>query len=155
LVERLRVNRGPRTLFLIGQDQMNTGGGGGAVALGQNVPISSPSPGNKVNSDLLIPQSLSDLQGHLSAYSTALPGIYAWAKNLQRSGLSILDAGPGILLASGTGGMLDAAYIKISVAQLLSVIAAQPVKFYELNTCENGDSTTYRTFLCTAPYHHS
>jgi hypothetical protein len=133
---------------------MNTQGGGGAIALGQNVPVSSPSPGNKVNSDLLIPQSLSDLQSHLSGYATALPGVYMWAKNLQRGGLSLLDAGPGVLLSSGSNGTLDTSYVKISVAQLLTVITGQPVKFYELNTCENGDATTYRTFLCTAAYHH-
>jgi hypothetical protein len=28
------------------------------------------------------------------------------------------------------------------------------VKFFELNTCENGDNTYYRTFLCTDKYHH-
>jgi hypothetical protein len=45
--------------------------------------------------------------------------------------------------------------VKISVAQLISIIANQPVQFYELNTCEGGDPTTYRTFLCTDAYHHS
>jgi hypothetical protein len=81
--------------------------------------------------------------------------VYAWAKGLQRSGLSLLDNGPGILLSSGTGGALDEAYVKISVAQLISIIANQPVQFYELNTCEGGDPTTYRTFFCTNAYHHS
>ena len=155
LVERLRVNRGPRWLYLIGSDQMNRGGNGGGQAIGQNVPVAAPSAGNKVNSDLLLPQSLSDLQSHIGAYSTALPGVYAWAKNLQRAGLSNLDAGPGMLLSSGTGGTLYQAYVKISVAQLISIIGNQPVEFYELNTCEGGDATTYRTFLCTPAYHHS
>jgi hypothetical protein len=81
--------------------------------------------------------------------------VYAWSKGNQRSGLSALDAGPGIALASGAGGTLDGQYVIISLAQLLSVVAGQPVKFYELNTCEGGDATTYRTFLCTGPYHHS
>jgi hypothetical protein len=81
--------------------------------------------------------------------------VYAWSKGNQRSGLSALDAGPGITLASGTGGTLDGQYILLSLAQLLSVVAGQPVKFYELNTCEGGDATTYRTFLCTNAYHHS
>jgi len=40
------------------------------------------------------------------------------------------------------------------VAQLVSVVAGQPVKFFELNTCEDGDATYYRTFLCTDKYHH-
>jgi hypothetical protein len=91
----------------------------------------------------------------LSAYTASLPGVYLWSKGNQRSGLSLLDAGPGLLLSSGTGGTLDTAYVKISVAQLLGVITGQPVQFYELNTCENGDATTYRTFLCTNAYHHS
>jgi len=155
LVERLRVNRGPRWFYLIGNDQMNRNNGSGSQAIGQNVPLSAPSPGNKVNSDLLLPQSLSDLQSHLSAYSTGLPGVYTWAKGLQRTGLSLLDNGPGLLLSSGAGGSLDTAYVKISVAQLLAVVTGQPVQFYELNTCEGGDATTYRTFLCTGPYHHS
>ena len=155
MVEMLRVNRGPRWLYLIGGDQMNTGSSSGALALGSAVPISSPSPGNKVVSDKLLPQSTSDLQSHLSAYTALLPGVYAWSKGNQRSGLSALDAGPGIALASGTGGTLDGQYVIISLAQLLSVVAGQPVKFYELNTCEGGDATTYRTFLCTNAYHHS
>jgi hypothetical protein len=155
LVERLRVNRGPRWLYLIGSDQMNRGGSGGGQAIGQHVPVAAPSAGNKVNSDLLLPQSLSDLQGHIGTYATALPGVYAWAKGLQRTGLTLLDNGPGMLLSSGTGGTLDQAYVKISVAQLMSVIGNQPVQFYELNTCEGEDATTYRTFLCTGPYHHS
>jgi hypothetical protein len=155
LVERLRVNRGPRWLYFIGSDQMNKSNSSGGQALGQNTPASSPSAGTKVKSDLLIPQSLPDLQSNIGSYGTALPGVYAWAKGLQRSGLSLLDNGPGILLSSGTGGALDEAYVKISVAQLISIIANQPVQFYELNTCEGGDPTTYRTFLCTDAYHHS
>ena len=134
---------------------MNRSANGGAAALGQNVPVSSPSPGNPVKSDHLIPQSASDLQSHLSGYTSLLPGVYMWSKGNQRSGLSVLDAGPGIALQGGAGGTLDAQYVLISAAQLLSVVAGQPVKFYELNTCEGGDATTYRTFLCTGAYHHS
>jgi hypothetical protein len=155
LVERLRVNRGPRWYYLIGGDQMNKSGTGGGQAIGQNVPVAAPSPGNKVCSETLLPQNLSDLQAHLAAYTAGLPGVYSWSKGNQRSGLSLLDNGPGILLAGGSGGTLDGQYVKISVAQLLAVVAGQPVQFYELNTCENGDATTYRTFLCTGPYHHS
>jgi len=160
LVERLRVNRGPRWLYLIGNDQMNRSNSSGGQALGQNVPVAAPSPGNKVCSETLLPQSLTDLQRHLSAYTASLPGVYSWSKGNQRSGLSLLDAGPGLLLSSGTGGTLDTAYVKISVAQLLAVlavngVAAHSVEFYELNTCEGGDATTYRTFLCTNAYHHS
>jgi ribosomal protein S16 len=155
LVERLRVNRGPRWLFLIGGDYMNTGSGSGAVALGSNVPVSSPSPGNRVCSDTLLAQSVTDLQSHLSAYTQLLPGVYLWSKGNGRSGLSLVDGGPGIALQGGSGGSVDAQYVLISAAQLLSVVAGQPVKFYELNTCEGGDATTYRTFLCTGPYHHS
>lgn len=106
-------------------------------------------------SDTLLAQSVADLQSHLSAYTSLLPGVYLWSKGNGRSGLSLVDNGPGIALQGGSGGTLDAQYVLISVAQLLSVVAGQPVKFYELNTCENGDATTYRTFLCTGPYHHS
>ena len=84
-----------------------------------------------------------------------MPGVYFWSKGNQRAGISALDAGPGILLGSGAGGTLDGQYVKISVAQLLSIVAGQPVKFYELNTCEDGDATYFRTFLCTDKYHHS
>ena len=155
MIELLRVNRGPRWFYQIGGDVLSQNNSSGALALGQNVPVSSPSAGNKVNSDLLIPQSLTDLQSHLSAYATALPGVYFWSKGNQRAGISALDAGPGILLGSGAGGTLDGQYVKISVAQLLSIVAGQPVKFYELNTCEDGDATYFRTFLCTDKYHHS
>ena len=43
---------------------------------------------------------------------------------------------------------------KISIAQLIGVRAGQNVQFCELNTCEGGDNTLYRTFLCTPAYHH-
>jgi hypothetical protein len=134
---------------------MNSNPQSGPTALGKNVPVSSPSPGNKVNSELLIPQSLKDLQTHLSGYTAGLPGVYSWTKGNGRSGLSLVDNGPGMLLAGGSGGALDGQYVKVSVAQLLSVVTGQPVKFFELNTCEGGDATYYRTFLCTDKYHHS
>ena len=49
----------------------------------------------------------------------------------------------------------DGQHVVISVAQLVSVVAGQPVKFFELNTCEDEDATYYRTFLCTDKYHHA
>ncbi len=154
LVERLRVNRGPRWYNLIGNDLLNSNPSTGATALGKNVPVSSPSPGNKVCSETLLPQSLKDLQSHLAGYTQLLPGAYLWTKGNGRSGLSLVDAGPGLALAGGSGGALDSQYVLVSVAQLLSVVAGQPVKFFELNTCEGGDATYYRTFLCTDKYHH-
>jgi hypothetical protein len=155
IVAMNRFNRGPRWLYEVGSDQMNAmPAGQGTVALGSHVPLAAPSPGNAVRSDLLIPQSLKDLQSHQSGYTKLLPGVYAWSKGAQKSGLSLLDAGPGLALAGGSDGTLDGQYVVISVAQLLSVVAGQPVKFFELNTCENGDSTYYRTFLCTDKYHH-
>ncbi|MGA2540173.1 MAG: hypothetical protein ABSG78_01285 [Verrucomicrobiota bacterium] len=154
LVERLRVNRGPRWYNLIGNDLLNANVTSGPTALGKNTPVSSPSPGNKVCSETLHPQSLKDLQSHLSGYTQLLPGVYTWSKGNGRSGLSLVDAGPGLALAGGSGGTLDAQYVLMSVAQLVSVVAGQPVKFFELNTCEDGDATYYRTFLCTDKYHH-
>jgi hypothetical protein len=157
LVERLRVNRGPRWYNLIGGDLLNRTPSSGPMALGQHAPLSSPSPGNKVNSDKLLAQSVKDLEGHLSAYTVALPGVYAWSKGNQRSGLSALDAGPGIVLASGSGGTMDGQWIKLSLAQLIGIIGGQNVQFYELMTCEPGapsGQNSYRTFLCTNVYYH-
>ena len=159
LVERLRVNRGPRWLFLIGGDQMNQSQAGAPTGLGKNLPISSPSPGNKVNSDLLIPQSLSDLQTNLSAYATALPGVYFWSKGNQRAGISALDAGPGILLGSGASGATDSQWIKISAAELLSIIAGKPIHCVEIQMCDTSNTPagehTFKTFLATDDYYHA
>ena len=157
LVERLRVNRGPRWYNLIGGDLLNRTPSSGPMALGQHAPLSSPSPGNKVNSDKLMPQSVKDLESHLGAYTTLLPGVYAWTKGSGRSGLSLVDNGPGLALASGSGGALDAGYVLISAAQLATIIAGQPAKFFELMTCEPGapsGENSYRTFLCTNVYYH-
>ena len=105
LVERLRVNRGPRWLYLIGGDQMNQERERRARRRwGRTCRCQSPSPGNPVKSDHFIPQSASDLQSHLSGYTTLLPGVYMWSKGNQRSGLSALDAGPGIALQGGAAG---------------------------------------------------
>ena len=157
LVERLRVNRGPRWYNLIGNDLLNRTPSSGPTALGSAVPVSSPSPGNKVNSDHLMPQSVKDLEGHLSAYTTLLPGVYSWTKGGGRTGLSLVDAGPGLAIASGSGGALDAGYVLISAAQLAAIIAGQPAKFFELMTCEPGapsGQNSYRAFLCTDVYYH-
>ena len=155
LVERLRVNRGPRWYNLIGNDLLNRTPASGPTALGKYAPVSSPSPGNKVCSETLLPQSLKDLQSHLAGYTELLPGVYTWTKGGGRSGLSLVDTGPGLALAGGSGGALDGQHVVISVAQLVSVVAGQPVKFFELNTCEDEDATYYRTFLCTDKYHHA
>ncbi|MGA2554940.1 MAG: hypothetical protein ABSG04_01520 [Verrucomicrobiota bacterium] len=156
LVERLRVNRGPRWYNLIGNDLLNKTPGSGPTALGQYAPLSSPIPGTRLNSDKLLPQSVKDLESHLSAYTRLLPGVYAWTKGAGRSGLSLVDNGPGLALAGGSAGNLDAQYILISVAQLLGVVAGQPAKFCELMTCEPGapsGQNSYRAFLCTDVYY--
>jgi hypothetical protein len=157
LVERLRVNRGPRWYNLIGGDLLNRTPSSGPMALGQHAPLSSPSPGNKVNSDKLMPQSVKDLETNLGKYTTLLPGVYAWTKGAGRTGLSLVDNGPGVALASGSGGALDAGYVLISAAQLAAIIAGQPAKFFELMTCEPGapsGQNSYRAFLCTNVYYH-
>jgi hypothetical protein len=150
-----RFNRGPRWLYEVGSDQMNQSQATGNLQIGSNLPASSPSAGNPVQSDFLMPQSLSDLQAH--DYTTALPGIYAWAYGLQRAGLSALDNGPGLLLASGSGGALTAGKIKISLTQLRAIIAGQDVQFCEMSTCEGAPpagQASYRAFLCTGYYYH-
>jgi hypothetical protein len=157
LVERLRVNRGPRWYNLIGGDLLNRTPGSGPTALGQHTPLSSPSPGNKLNSDKLMPQSVKDLETNLGKYTTLLPGVYAWTKGGGRAGLSLVDSGPGLALAGGSGGALDAGYVLISAAQLAGIIAGQPAKFFELMTCEPGapsGQNSYRAFLCTNVYYH-
>jgi hypothetical protein len=156
-VERLRVNRGPRWYNLIGGDMLNRTPSSGPTALGQHTPLSSPSPGNKLNSDKLMPQSVKDLETNLGKYTTLLPGVYAWTKGGGRAGLSLIDNGPGLVLAGGSGGALDAGYVLVSAAQLAGVIAGQPAKFFELMTCEPGapsGQNSYRAFLCTNVYYH-
>ena len=158
LVERLRVNRGPRWYNLIGNDLLNETPVSGPVALGKNVPLRGPSAGNKIASFQIWPTSLPDLQAHALSYS-APPGVVAWSKGNQPggyapSGVTFLDNGPGLCLSDGSGGTQNGQYILISFTQLSGVVGAQAVKFFELNTCENGDNTYYRTFLCTDKYHH-
>jgi hypothetical protein len=108
----------------------------------------------------LFPSSLPGMQEATTSL-TIPPGVSVWGKGQAPAGYTTLDAGPGIALGDGTlaGGKYtaqNAQWIKISLAQLAAVAAAanQPVQFYELNTCEGGDPTTYRTFLCTPAYHH-
>jgi hypothetical protein len=158
LVERLRVNRGPRWYNLIGNDLLNETPVSGPMALGKNVPLRGPSAGNKIASFQLWPTSLPDLQAHATSYS-APPGVLAWSKGNQPGGYSpagvtFLDNGPGVCISDGSGGTQNGQYILISFTQLSGVVGAQAVKFRELNTCENGDNTFYRTFLCTDKYHH-
>ena len=58
LVERLRVNRGPRWYYLIGGDQMNRSNTSGGQAIGQNVPVAAPSPGTKCAATLCCRKAL-------------------------------------------------------------------------------------------------
>jgi hypothetical protein len=160
LVERLRVNRGPRWFYLIGNDLLNQDPQSGPTQLGRNLPKQSPSPGNKAAMWQLFPSNLPGIQDATTSF-TIPPGVSVWGKGQAPGGYTTLDGGPGVALGDGTlaGGKYtaqNAQWIKISLAQLAAITTAanQPVQFYELNTCEGGDATTYRTFLCTPAYHH-
>ena len=159
LVERLRVNRGPRWYNLIGNDLLNGTPRSGALEMGKAVPLRGPSAGNKIPTFQIIPSSLPGIQGATTALPLP-PGVSLWGKNALSSGVwSAVDAGPGIALADGTLSSnkytaFSGQYILISLTQLAAVVGAQVVKFRELNTCEDGDNTYYRTFLCTDKYHH-
>jgi hypothetical protein len=155
LVERLRVNRGPRWYYLIGNDLLNADPQTGPTELGNNLPKQSPSHGNKIPNWQLFASSLPDLQDHSGSYVTP-PGVSVWGKSAAPTSFSTLDAGPGVAIGDGSAGTQNGQYILISLTQLAAIAtASQPVKFFELNTCEGGDSTYYRTFLCTDKYHKS
>jgi hypothetical protein len=96
LVERLRVNRGPRWYNLIGGDLLNTGAASSTTELGQNLPKHSPSPGNKVASLQIFPTNLTDMQAH--NYATAAPpGVTIYGPSAT-SQFALLGGGPGIAL---------------------------------------------------------
>jgi hypothetical protein len=153
LVERLRVNRGPRWYYLIGNDLLNADPQTGPTELGKNLPKQSPSHGNKIPNWQLFASNLPDLQDHSGSYVLP-PGISVWGKNAAPSAYSTLDAGPGVAVGDGSAGTQNGQFILISLTQLATIAtASQPVRFFELNTCEGGDNTYYRTFLCTDKYH--
>lgn len=155
LVERLRVNRGPRWYYLIGNDVLNADPQTGPTELGRNLPKQSPSHGNKIPNWQLFASNLTDMQDHSGSYVLP-PGVSIWGKSAAPSGYSTLDTGPGVAVGDGSAGTQNGQYILISLTQLAAIAtASQPVKFFELNTCEGGDSTYYRTFLCTDKYHKS
>jgi hypothetical protein len=154
LIERLRVNRGPRWVYLYGSNLANAQGqSSGGAALGQNLPKQSASPGTRAPMQAFHVGDLPDAQQH--AYPNGLPPgvlIDATLSGAGGQGLAGPGQGPSVIIMSGSGGS-QGQFIRISLADLAAVISSQNVQFYELNTCENGDNTYYRTFLCTDKYH--
>ncbi len=154
LIERLRVNRGPRWVYLYGANLMNAKGqSGGATALGQNLPKQSASPGTRAPTQAFHVGDLADAQQH--AYPNSLPPgvlIDGTLSGAGGQGLAGPGQGPSVILVSGSEGS-QGQFIRISLADLAGLISSQNVQFHELNTCENGDNTYYRTFLCTDKYH--
>jgi hypothetical protein len=156
LNEVLRVNHGPRWANLFGTNVLNTASGSGTTALPAGTSSSGTGgAGSQALAMQMFPSNITDLQQFGGSYVIP-PGVTFWGKGKQPSGFSTLDAGPGLIVGDGSAGVQNGQYILISLTQLAAIAtASQPVKFFELNTCEGGDSTYYRTFLCTDKYHKS
>jgi hypothetical protein len=150
LVERLRVNRGPRWIGLIGGDVMNRSPQAGSTEMGGTMPKQSPSAAPKIPSFQVFPSNMSDLQAN-PGYAVP-PGVTIHGYNQAPSGsFSGLDAGPAVNISKGAGGTTSQ-YIKISMAEL-AALTGSSVHFVVMNTCEGGDSTTKRVFLCSDVFH--
>ncbi len=122
LVERLRINRGPRSIYTIGWNIGNDANAQPGVQLGSNVAQRGPSAGSESFDHVIHPASLSDLGSY--TYSHGVPGVTIDNRSSGQpnygngSGLSA-PTGPGIFVAVGSGGTLSS-WIRISTSDLPS-----------------------------------
>ncbi len=159
LVERLRVNRGPRWYNLIGNDLLNKTPSSGPSALGNAVPVSSPGPGNKLATFQLLPNSLPDMQAH-SYTAKKPPGVVIYAKDdvaTAYTGLSSLaGAKGGLIIVYGAAGTNSGSVIQLDLAQLEAAIAANSladgtVQFFAAQFCVGGVTKTGLIFGLAPP----
>jgi hypothetical protein len=156
-VERLRVNRGPRWFNLNGNNVTNSPGQTGGTQLGNNVAQRGPSPGPRAADLQTFPISIADLAANGSAYTTGVPGATIDTRASGQpnygniNGLSAPNA-PTLMLASGGGGSLSSALVRITPADLAG---HGPAWFQEVGICVNinGVPTAKNIMvLCTAPF---
>jgi hypothetical protein len=108
LVERLRVNRGPRWYYSIGGNIVNAAGGNSA--LGSYTPDQGPSHNNPVPSLNILPQDLGDWLANNADYTSGAPGVTHDAIGSavyyggSTGGTPAAPDVPTIFVADGTGG---------------------------------------------------
>jgi hypothetical protein len=177
LVERLRVNRGPRWYYQIGGNLVNASGNAGSQ-LSTNAPLHAPQPNQAANSTSVQPASLPDWNANSGAYTQGVPGITHDAAGAVAYGglpapnvpvIHLQTGGSGAvanflrLVASGqidlqlsqfnNAGDTTHGYVRIALTDLNGV--AHQVFLREIPECDNisGTLTTgYRLYLCSDFY---
>jgi hypothetical protein len=125
LIERLRVNRGPRWVYLYGQNLTNAqGGSGGPIQLGQNLPKQSASPGTRSPMQQIFPSNLADAQ--TNAYPNGLaPGLLldAAPNGAGNTATAGPGQGPSLIVMAGSAGN-QGSFIRLSLPDGAAVLAA-------------------------------
>ena len=120
LVERLRVNRGPRWYYSIGGNMVNIGTSG--YQLGNFTPDQGPSPNNAVASIQTFPADVADWLANNSAYSSGVPGITNDAVGAGDYGSVTAPNAPLMHLALGSEGAITSwAHINATGTLVLQV----------------------------------
>jgi hypothetical protein len=155
LVERLRVNRGPRWLYLIGGDLLNQDTQTGPMEFGKNLPKQSPGPGNKVAGWQLFPNNLVDLENNPTAYLLP-PGVALYPSGSGAPGApstygelaAAPMAGPGWSLGNGSAGSQGSSQIICDLGQFGSL---QPTTYVPIPQVAAVRVTNGGTGYTTAP----
>jgi hypothetical protein len=173
LVERLRVNRGPRWLYSIGGNMVNSASG--ASQLGNFTPDQGPSPNNAVTNLATLPISMSDWLTNNASYTQGAPGVTHDATgSVNYGGLGAPNA-PLTHMALGSDGTITSfahinangvlvlqlagsptLTIQLSLADLPSGFKTNSsgnyvIKLREVTDCSGG-TTVYRQALVSEPY---
>jgi hypothetical protein len=175
LVERLRVNRGPRWYYSIGGNMVNNGTSG--YQLGNFTPDQGPSPNNAVASIQTFPADVSDWLANNSAYTSGVPGITNDAVGAGDYGSVSAPNAPLMHLALGSEGAITSwAHINATGTLVLQIdgtpsqtvqlqLSDVPsgfnwtglgaIKFREVTDCvtiEGTPTTVYRQALVSGYY---
>jgi hypothetical protein len=179
LVERLRVNRGPRWYYSIGGNMINSGTSG--YQLGNFTPDQGPSPNNAVPSIQTLPSDIGDWLTNNADYTVGAPGVTHDATGLIDYG-NVGGGSPSetalIHLADGSGGGISSfahlnsngtLHLEDDTGGGTSIIRAAisdipegfdwascgPLKFREVQDCVSIDgtpTTVYRQALVSGYY---
>ena len=128
IVERLRVNHGPRWVNLISSNMLNTPGTGSGTTLGQNVPKQSASPGPALPQTGAWPSNVPDAEtanGGAGYPGGAYPGVHHDAAPAGQGNqpTAAYGQGPSLFIVEGTAGT-QGNFIRLSVADMDGLIAA-------------------------------
>ena len=149
MIERIRINRGPRWYLLNGAN-INNIPNTNQVELGSDVAKQDPSHGPRAETLRIFPHNLNDWGTHITdaGYKNGIPGITIDTTGTQSYGTATATRGtPVLYLADGQNGSINR-WIRISLADLP---VNTGINFQPVTLSINGGTCVTAYVLCGVP----